>query len=1308
MSNIGEILDQKTVNDILTSKIRELRDQLNVLSFDKLYKLYDVNHSQIDSKKESNEMKQILKDKKISKQMSLYHRCCCKALKQVVENKQITESEKSEWIGIPNQNPFFDFPEKNEKKFNEEIYLKKEFRMYELHRETAGIQNKCDNLTFETAPHQLFLKNFMNKESPYKGLLLFHGVGVGKTCSAITIAESFRDVFSRKEKRSIILSSKNIQIGWKKTIFNPGLKEEQCTGKVFLNRNIKTKRELTRLVKEYYELMAYQSFGNFVKRLIQSSKMKYPSYSQEELERTVIQDYFSERLFIIDEVHNLRDESESDKDLKNSVLMIQKVLKYSQNMRLVLLSATPMYNRSTEIVPLLNLLLMNDKRELIHQKDIFTKDGSLTKKGTKSIQSVSRGYVSYLRGEDPNTFPVRLYPNELVGEDQSFYPYKSTEAGTKVRGCIINPNKSPQDDLFDKKILEHDKLKFLELYGSPLNDYHKFIYDEAEKRILKKYDLKEKKDILQIQDNNVLSQISNMVYPNSSGGELSVELSAELSREGSGLSRAMSVDSMESGDIDPFRCYGERGLKNSFTKKVKGNKVEYKYKPHLIGDSKQRAFLDNGDIKNDERGELMNYSSKISALLDLIEKTDGIIFIYSYWIKSGVIPLVLALEQNGHKKFSGETILNYPEWNKTKDKNGDKNMKREPLSFEGHRRSKVQGEFHQSRYMVIAGDNEKLSANMEEELKIATDPENIDGKDIKIIIGSVVASEGMDFKRIRSLHILEPWLHLNRIEQTIGRGIRFCSHGDLDDDKKNVMIYLHSTYNHGNKETIDALIYRYAEKKAIHIGEIEDILKREAIDRFLFREANVILSKNVSLMNVQAPLKDSKMISLKPYDKPYSKICSFLPKCNYNSDLTKPGYNSLLSTTIDHCDTSTISYEYSENLIVSVQKKISELFQEMSIYSLDSIVGLLKDYYKLDLPIIYLSLQRMLDTKFPVFNKERELGYLFYSGYHYLFQPLLINDESIPLYYRTYPEVKITDEFFLPKSVQKKDTYSSSLPKSVDETTETTTRGIYQMIAKHLEEFHLKEFLQSLPDHLDERHPICYAYEYDRLTFEERYHLMITYLSDIHIHKEIDLLLEEQVIYSKDGELYFSQMIKDKTLKSYKKCGFYVVYNNFPQFFTLTGNEFTEMNDLDIKDLLQSLTHYSTTLPYKQRYENKLPYGYPTKRKRSDPTKREQTVLKFNRDNYQTKKGQYPPGPGNICIDNSQGFQKKDLENYLKTNFSELMQVCLRDDQMKDEYDDKKIMCDILEIILRYINFKEKNKTFFSYDDIWIKFPPFN
>ena len=57
---------------------------------------------------------------------------------------------------------------------------------------------------------------------------------------------------------------------------------------------------------------------------------------------------------------------------------------------------------------------------------------------------------------------------------------------------------------------------------------------------------------------------------------------------------------------------------------------------------------------------------------------------------------------------------------------------------------------YQAKYMVIAGDSEKLSNKMEEELKIATSAENKDGRQIKVIIGSVVASEGIDFKRIRS------------------------------------------------------------------------------------------------------------------------------------------------------------------------------------------------------------------------------------------------------------------------------------------------------------------------------------------------------------------------------------------------------------------------------------------------------------------------------------------------------------------------------------------------------------------------------
>ena len=76
-------------------------------------------------------------------------------------------------------------------------------------------------------------------------------------------------------------------------------------------------------------------------------------------------------------------------------------------MKLILLSATPMFNDPREIVFLLNLLLKNDKREQIVEKDMFYPDGSLTEDGIKILTEKSRGIVSYLRGENPLAFPLR-------------------------------------------------------------------------------------------------------------------------------------------------------------------------------------------------------------------------------------------------------------------------------------------------------------------------------------------------------------------------------------------------------------------------------------------------------------------------------------------------------------------------------------------------------------------------------------------------------------------------------------------------------------------------------------------------------------------------------------------------------------------------------------------------------------------------------------------------------------------------------------------------------------------------------------
>ena len=61
--------------------------------------------------------------------------------------------------------------------------------------------SKCDDdesceievKRFDLFPHQKFIRDYMQFYSPYRGLLLYHGLGVGKTCASIAAAEVLRE-----------------------------------------------------------------------------------------------------------------------------------------------------------------------------------------------------------------------------------------------------------------------------------------------------------------------------------------------------------------------------------------------------------------------------------------------------------------------------------------------------------------------------------------------------------------------------------------------------------------------------------------------------------------------------------------------------------------------------------------------------------------------------------------------------------------------------------------------------------------------------------------------------------------------------------------------------------------------------------------------------------------------------------------------------------------------------------------------------------------------------------------------------------
>jgi superfamily II DNA or RNA helicase len=207
---------------------------------------------------------------------------------------------------------------------------------------------------------------------------------------------------------------------------------------------------------------------------------------------------------------------------------------------------------------------------------------------------------------------------------------------------------------------------------------------------------------------------------------------------------------------------------------------------------------DGKNFLNYENGGLKTYSPKLYKILESIKNSTGLIFIYSNYVNNAGTELISSvLKYNGFSQYGSR----------------DNNKK----------------------YIVFT-DIKSLSKR-QKVLKIFNSKENIDGKLIKIIIGSPSISEGISFKNIRHIHILEPHWNLSRIDQIIGRGIRYKSHSDIEEKQRNVKIYLHACISKNKKiQSIDLLKYQLSEQKDIVIKEVSQFLKEISLDCLLNKD----------------------------------------------------------------------------------------------------------------------------------------------------------------------------------------------------------------------------------------------------------------------------------------------------------------------------------------------------------------------------------------------------------------------------------------------------------------------------------------
>jgi hypothetical protein len=877
-------------------------------------------------------------------------------------------------------NPHFALNIAERKEFHDTKY---DVMIPESQRQMETEAVKLCKAEFELAPHQLFVRNFLSIMTPYNSLLLYHGLGTGKTCSAISVAEEMRDYMTQigLTKKILVVASVNVQDNFRKQLFDfAKLKFDGnlrrfyirgCTGNKLLKevganaeltdlteRNIEAVRSgivqrITRLINANYEFMGYIELANLVRRLTTKAGMSKQDAIQ------AIKREFNDRLLIVDEIHNVRSDEEAKEKESTAGTSVSeelyKLVRYAANLRLLLLSGTPMYNDPREIVWLLNLMNANDRRSTIAVSDVFDRDGNLLVKdgrpvGAELLRMKSNGYVSVVKGENPYIFPYRMYPSDFAKE-HSFLQ--------------LNREQRPSLQLNESPI--PDPLQHLDLYLNPIGPYQATVYNYIIGR--KRHEMANK-DATSFGSFLLKQPIEalNMVYP-------SVEFDKLMARRKPASDATGVVSTADVALLADIKgLLGDAGIKRLMKyeeSEESGRIFNYEYKPNTLANY--------GKIFSPE--EIGKYSSKIASICAQIERATGIVLIYSEYIGGGAVPIALALEELGFTRF---------------DKEVGSLFKKAPVA---QRVIQHQQKRFAAKYAMFTGDKHLSPDNRAELEALTTD--NAIGQRIKVVIISKAGSEGVDFKNVRQVHIMEPWYNMNRIEQIIGRAVRNCSHADLPFVERNVQLFLYGTLLPATPEVeaADLYVYRLAESKAVQIGRVSRILKQNAVDCLLNVDQTKFSQEVIRRHNggrnvvVRQVLADGTVMpNYAVGDRPFSFVCDYQETCEFKCI---DGDGSKLKVVED---------TYSEPFIVMntdrIVQRIRELFKERHFYKRHALLKHLIGHSDQQVDV---ALTQMLADEGRLVDKYERAGRLINAGEYYLFQPLELKDTQISVHDRSAP-----------------------------------------------------------------------------------------------------------------------------------------------------------------------------------------------------------------------------------------------------------------------------------------------------------------
>jgi hypothetical protein len=695
------------------------------------------------------------------------------------------------------------FPRVDDPFFSEKIAMMEDFGIFKIPAmdkilTKKAFQQTADTLCkFEKTYYQHFVSQYINKRSPYQSLLLYHGLGSGKTCSAITIAETFLVNHRIYDEPTVwVISKKALKKSFEQEIFRmillttPEYLREQCTGDMYHQmipdaEKLAPEKLMLRIKKTIhsrYAFFGYEEFANMI--------TKYET-------QNILSEKIKDKVIIIDEVHTIRNSDSAIE--KKTIKPILAFIKASNKNRLVFLSATPMFNESKEILWLMALLMLNDKTpttldpsNMSTIPSFYTADNKPIPETFELMKTLASKYISYVRGSNPLTFAVRIHPSQL--NIPISIPMLTTVPTLNFQREVIDAN------LLNWLASVPDGLVTSTLTGLQLDNF-RYLQNNADKVSKPK-----------------MRQLNNITYLEKY--RTAESKSKPKPKRKSRIVTETEIEEEDDDDEDKKKPVEGREGRNGFLTIMRRN------------DDGMYEYIDSSHpILDPSKSYLKNHSTKFQTIADLVKESHGIVVIYSNFIWGGIVPLAIMFEHMGFSRYGANNLL------KPQHNNIDK-----PVKFEG---------IDLPSYVILSGENDKDKGVMgntkiDDLLMVVNNTEdNKNGKKVKLILMSPVASEGLTFKNVREMHILEPWYHLNTGEQAIGRAIRHCSHSSLPIKERNVSVFLHATvFPNNESETEDIYAYRLSAMKRYQVDSVDKLIKENALDCTLMQHVNYFPKAN--------------------------------------------------------------------------------------------------------------------------------------------------------------------------------------------------------------------------------------------------------------------------------------------------------------------------------------------------------------------------------------------------------------------------------------------------------------------------------